>query len=258
MNKDNCTLVVSHFASLTFLPLVDMLKKKCRIIIYDKSINGLLNNDNNILKNKEFIDYVNIIKLENKSIDPQAIFEYIITYYDNLTEYNIFIQDDSHHHLPDFNHFINYCNNCIINNIGFKDYPASNRADLGQGRVQRTIIDGNIQSNFVSPICAKNFCNKFGIEILNKYTIEACAHLIVSKRNILKRDKEWYKKMDDFSYTAECLHPSKIQKIHECRQEFIDNFNSGKEKRNWPHNIEFWYAWGKAAIYEQMWPLIFN
>ena len=49
MNKDNCTLVVSHFSSLTFLPLVNMLKEKCRIIIYDKSINGILNNDNPIL-----------------------------------------------------------------------------------------------------------------------------------------------------------------------------------------------------------------
>ena len=62
MNKDNCTIVVSHFASLTFLPLVDMLKLKCRIIIYDKSINGIINNDNPILKNTEFINNVNIIK----------------------------------------------------------------------------------------------------------------------------------------------------------------------------------------------------
>lgn len=32
MNKDNCTLVVSHFASLTFLPLVDMLKKNVELL----------------------------------------------------------------------------------------------------------------------------------------------------------------------------------------------------------------------------------
>ena len=40
----------------------------------------------------------------------------------NKSKYNIFIQDDSHHHIPDFNHFINYCNNCIINNIDNVNY----------------------------------------------------------------------------------------------------------------------------------------
>lgn len=258
MNKDNCTIVVSYFSSLTFLPLVDRLKEKCRIIIYDKSINGILKNDNSILNNKEFIDNVNIIKLENKATEAQSIFHYIIHYYDNLTNYNIFIQDDSHHHIPDFSHFINYCNNCIDINIGFKDYPASFRADKGQGRTLRRIKNGNIQSQFVSPICAKNFCNKFKIIIPSEYTIEAAGHIIVNKKNILQREKKWYIEMDDFSYTSECFHLTKIQKINECRDEFVNNFNSGKEKRNWPHNIDFWYAWAKGHIYEQMWPLIFN
>jgi hypothetical protein len=258
MNKDNCTLVVSHFASLTFLPLVDMLKEKCRIIIYDKSINGILNNDNDILKNKEFTDNINIIKLENKGTEFQSILNYIISYYDDLTQFNIFIQDDSHHHLPDFNHFINYCNNCIINNIGFKDYPASFRAEKGQGPLKRTIINGNIQSNFVSPICAKNFCSKFKINIPTHYTVECGGHFIINKKKIVNRNKEWYINMDEFSYTSECLDASKIKKINDCRDEFINNFNSGKEKRNWPHNIEFWYAWAKGHIYEQMCPIIFN
>ena len=112
------------------------------------------------MNNKEFIDNVNIIKLENKATEAQSIFHYIIHYYDNLTNYNIFIQDDSHHHIPDFNHFITYCNNCIDINIGFKDYPASFRADKGQGRTLRRIKNGNMTRYKVLVSIECHFCEK--------------------------------------------------------------------------------------------------
>jgi hypothetical protein len=118
-------IIVSYYNNNNFLKLLDKFENKFlykyKVIVYNKSGFDITLKNNSIQKH-----------LNNVGREGETYLNHIINNYDNLSEYTIFIQDDTNNHIGDYNKFINFCNNIInfCNNIINKKqlfalYPAS-------------------------------------------------------------------------------------------------------------------------------------
>ena len=180
-------IVVAYYNNQNYINLLqifDNLLIKYKAIIYNKSNNEIKNlNDNCLIQN-----------LDNIGREGETYLNHIINNYDNLSEYTLFIQDDTNNHINDYNKFINFCNEAINNAIPFKLYPASWREN--DGIILRTINDGIFDlCTFSSQDAIKKSCKDNNIFLPNQYTTETCAFFICHKNIILKHEKDFYIKL---------------------------------------------------------------
>lgn len=185
----NCNILVSYYNNENFLKLFDLFEKSSKLIKYK----GIVYNksDHKIsIKN----DFATQIYLTNIGREGETYLNHIINNYDNLSEYTIFIQDDTNNHIPDYNKFINFCNNIINNKQLFALYPATWRE--GGNITRRKINNGIINLHtFPSKDSIKVTCQKHNINLPETYTTETCAFFICHKKSILNHKKKFYIKL---------------------------------------------------------------
>ena len=189
----NCDIVVSYYNNKNFLNLLDLFENKFlykyKVLVYNKSGNEIE------LKNDITQKY-----LENIGRESETYLNHIINNYDNLSEYTVFIQDDTNNHIPDYNQFINFCNSIIKNKQQFMLYPSSWRS--GGGVFRRTIINGiNDLHTLPSKDSIKICCDKHNINLPKQYTTETCAFFMCHKNSILRRKKEFYIELREWLIT---------------------------------------------------------
>ena len=186
----SCDIIVSYYKNKNFLELLDLFGNKFlykyKVIVYNKSGCEITLKNNSIQKH-----------LNNIGREGETYLNHIINNYDNLSEYTIFIQDDTNNHIDDYNKFINFCNNIINKKQQFALYPSSWRA--GGGVVRRTIINGICNLHTLpSKDSIKICCEKLGIYLPKQYTTETCAFFICHKNSILNYEKIFYIKLREW------------------------------------------------------------
>ena len=159
---------------------------KYKVIVYNKSGYEITLKNNSIQKH-----------LNNIGREGETYLNHIINNYNNLSEYTIFIQDDTNNHIGDYNKFINFCNNIINKKQQFALYPASWRVDGNVTR--RTITNGTcVLHTLPSKDSIKICCEKHGINLPKQYTTETCAFFICHKNSILNYEKNFYIKLREW------------------------------------------------------------
>ena len=88
----------STLNSTNLLRSLYVFKNKYNFIVYNKSGNELKHNKENLIQKY----------LPNVGHESDTYLNHIIDNYDNLSEYTIFIQDDTNNHIPDHNKFISF------------------------------------------------------------------------------------------------------------------------------------------------------
>jgi hypothetical protein len=183
MNKN---IIVNYFNSIQFKDIFNFIDDKTNFIIYNKSGNSLERLPSNCTE----------ILTENIGREGHTYLKYIIDYYDNLSEINIFIQDDFRNHLINKNHFTS----CLNENLekDFYMFPCSWRED--DNIIYRQVNNGFLDLHFLprDNNYIKEFSEKFEIFLPNSYNTETCAHFLLSKEKILKYPKEKYEQILDW------------------------------------------------------------
>lgn len=147
------------------------------LIIYNKGDDNLKNYNGNV------------INLKNVGREGHTYYKYIYENYDNLEDYTIFLQGNPFDHSPNLiNNLNNYINNYINNkelNIDFE-------------YLSETILNCNLSGckyHYGLPLI-DTYEKLFNERKENMEFIFGCgAQFIVSKKNILKRPKEFYYKI---------------------------------------------------------------
>ena len=186
----NLTIVIAYYNNKHFFDLLDMFPQhfshSTDTIIYNKSENDLVVKDNFVQK-----------RLPNIGREGETYLNHIIENYDNLSEYTLFIQDDTNEHIRNYKTFIHFCNDFINQQKQFALYPCSWRKNRKVCR--RTITDGIcILHTLPSHDSIKKSCEKHGIYLPKNYTTETCAFFICHKNVILKHNKEFYIKLREW------------------------------------------------------------
>jgi hypothetical protein len=157
---------------------------------YNEDISWTKQFDNVIIYNKgsSLNNINNLITLNNVGREGHTYYKYIYDNYDNLCDYTIFLQGNPFDHSPN-----------IINNLN--NYINNKQLNINFEFLSENIIKSNISGCFSHPnlplidVYEKLF-NIKNYLILKKNNIEftfgAGAQFIVSKKNILKRLKEFY------------------------------------------------------------------
>ena len=91
--KNIIDIVVAHYNSVEFENLIELFNKEIdsNILIYNKSSKNYENNQ------------YNYIKRENIGREGETYLNHIISNYDNLNDYTLFIQDDTDNHILNYN-----------------------------------------------------------------------------------------------------------------------------------------------------------
>ena len=186
----NLTIVIAYYNNKHFFDLLDMFphyfSHSTNTMIYNKSENDLVVKDNFVQK-----------RLPNIGREGETYLNHIIENYDNLSEYTLFIQDDTDDHIPDYETFIHFCNDFINQQKQFALYPCSWRKN---GKVRRRTITDGICTLHTLPShdSIKKSCEMHGICLPEKYATETCAFFICHKNIILKHNKEFYIKLREW------------------------------------------------------------
>lgn len=202
------SLVISYYNSKEFLNLIAFVPDNWFIYIYNKS-KGKLQDINH--PNTTIIDVPNIGR------ESDTYLQHIINFYDNLTDYTAFIQDDTHNHIQkeDYSNFITFVNNCSINKSFFTGYPAKYRKG-SRGSQQRSFNNGCHSASIDTPKDAvKISSQKLNINLPKHYITYVCAHFVCSKQAIIKKNVEYYKNLLLYLHSSEDYSPNKKGYIFE-------------------------------------------
>jgi hypothetical protein len=183
----NFNIVIAFYNTDNYINLLkefDRLIVNYKAIIYNKSNKEItIPNENCLLQN-----------LNNIGREGETYLNHIINNYDNLSDYTLFIQDDTHNHIKNYNKFIDFCKAAMENNIPFQLYPCSWRQNGVV--VLRTIKNGmhNLHT-LPSSDAIKKCCEYNSIVLPKQYITETCAFFICHKNTILKHEKDFYIKL---------------------------------------------------------------
>jgi len=180
------SVIVNYYNSKEFLELTQTLDENFNIFIYNKSNQKLIDLKDN---HKD-------IEKENIGREGHTYLTYIIENYDNLSDVNVFIQDDFYNHLFNLDYFKN--NFEQNKNNDFYQFPCSWRGGIGAAPYNRTVVDGYLDLSLGKNYEVKHFSEMFNLNLPKVYSTETCAHFLVSKKTILKHEKEFYKKILDW------------------------------------------------------------
>jgi hypothetical protein len=202
------SLVISYYNSKEFLKLLDFIPDTWFVYIYNKSKNKL-NNINN--------HNITIFDVPNIGRETDTYLRHIINFYDILTDYTAFIQDDTHNHIQpqDYFNFVEFVHNCQKNNHSFTGYPAKYRK--GSTRPQkRTFNNGCHFASIDIPKDAVKICApKLNINLPDQYITYVCAHFVCSKNSITNKNIDYYTKLHEYSNNSEDYSVSKKGYIFE-------------------------------------------
>lgn len=176
-------IIVVHYNNHQYLEMLEQMKG----LNYPYVVNIFNKSNNKISINEKY----KVHNIENEGREGMTYLNYIIKNYDNLNEYTIFIQDDTHNHIPSYNDFVAFCQNTINNNVLFKSYPCSWRQNFEP--VKRVIKNGIFDLHtFPSKDSIQKCCKINDIHLPETYITETCSFFICHKKSILKRNKGFY------------------------------------------------------------------
>jgi hypothetical protein len=133
----------------------------------------------------------NVIPCLNVGREGETYLNHIITHYDKLNEYTLFIQDDTEQHIMNYVHFVQQCNDVVANHLKFKLFATSWRKG-GRPHI-REIIDGHYTLHtLTSPDCIKQACILNNIYLPHRYITETCAFFVCHRDRIRERPKDFY------------------------------------------------------------------
>jgi hypothetical protein len=176
-------VIVAHYNSFDFEQFVEHFRAnigyESNVLVYDKS-NKYMNKNN-----------YNVFPRENIGREADTYLNHIITNYDKLSEYTLFIQDDTDNHIIDNGSFTKQCNAVVRANEKFKLFETSWRKG---GPVHiRTITNGILHlGTFPSSDSIKLTCEKFNIALPRTYNTETCAFFVCHRDIITSRPKAFY------------------------------------------------------------------
>ena len=183
------------------IDIINNPKNNIQIIItrYNECINWAKKFNNILLYNKgnqndPILNDFNYINIPNVGRDIHTIFYHIYHNYDSLNDYTVFLQGFAHDHSPNLNKNMNK----IIDRINKNEHIPNLYKDLGE-----LILDGKIfchqNINIMNDVYERIFGEKMGDK---KVMFCSGAQFIVSRENILKRSRDFYKNiMDMLDYT---------------------------------------------------------
>lgn len=177
-------IIVAHYNDLHFEETLTYFKDH-KITIYDKS--------NKYTSNT----YKDIRPIENIGREGETYIRHIIENYDSLSDYTVFIQDDTGNHIIDNKAFYNKTVDLVDSETPFHIYEVSWRSG---GRPHRRMIRGGYSDlgTFANPYSIRNACQHLGIDLPEAYITFTCAFLIVHKDRIRSRPKEFYIKLREW------------------------------------------------------------
>lgn len=194
----NLDIVVAHYNSKSFEKAIHVFQNELEkrntnirnIIIYNKSA---------VVPSPSFneIKTYTIKNTENIGREGETYLKHIIENYDNLSDYTLFIQDDTHNHITPYIRFFYLIHKQISQKINYYIYPSMYR--VGGTCLPQTIVNGHSKLPFFkNPFLIKESCERLGIFLPETYTTNICAFLLVSKESIHKHDVEFYKKVREW------------------------------------------------------------
>jgi len=223
MTQNTIQTVIAYYNNRHFLDVLEKFNKKDMIFsIYNKSshdINGILSDS--IRENSR------TTCIENKGREGDTYLHHIIENYDNLSDYTLFIQDDTNNHIQNIDEFI-----CITNRIveeGTLFYQYETTWNENGIITNRRIRDGRLHLSTISqPYAIKHACAELHINLPGIYVTPTCAFFIVHKSIIHRHSKKFYQNVrtwllqkDENGYILE--HIWKL---------IFDNMNTGIKSRN--------------------------
>ena len=187
-------IIVSHYNNFEFEPFLEFLTANVgvdtRVIVYDKS--GKYT--------KRSPEYT-VVPLENVGREGETYLNHIISNYDSLNEYTLFIQDDTEQHIPNYVAFVDDCKKSM-EGITFKIFPCSWRK--GGSPHSREIIDGMCGLHtFSSKDAIKRACELHGIQLPQRYVTPVSAFFICRRDTIRARPIEFYTKLREWLLQSE-------------------------------------------------------
>lgn len=197
----NLDIVVAHYNSRSFEEVItefQTLTNKYRIdfenihinkvFVYNKSSNNPVLNENNTYTIKN---------LPNVGREGETYLNHIIENYDNLQEYTLFIQDDTHNHVTPYKKFcITICRQ-LLQKKEYYIYPAMYR--IKGAYLPQHIVNGYSKLPFFkNPYLIKESCERLNICLPEKYSTNMCAFLLLSKQAVHKHNVEFYKKLREW------------------------------------------------------------
>jgi len=174
-------VVIAYYNNLHFINLLDhMLNAYMDItpIIYNKS-------------SSKIDTCFHVKDIENMGREGETYLHHIIDNYDTLSDYTLFIQDDTNNHIPDIDFFIKKTKEII--QIGKPIYQYETTWNQNEKIVNRIIRNGYLHlSTITDKYAIKNACNILKIYLPSLYSTPTCAFFIVNKTNIIRQPKSFY------------------------------------------------------------------
>lgn len=183
----NKTIVVSHYKSDRFEDLL-LFFPKYRVIIYDKS-----DTPDTVYSS----DSGEIVKLDNIGREGHTYLTHIIDNYDCLTDYTVFIQDDTDNHIISYPIFQEETDAIILSRFPFHQYETTWNCG---SKVQKRIIKEGVFNlhTLPSPTAIRDSCLKLGLFLPKEYMTETGAFFVVQRDVIKKRPKSFYEKVREW------------------------------------------------------------
>ena len=181
-------IVVAYYNQLDFFTTIKNINyNKC--IIYNKSESNISLHD---MISHMPCSKINMIEyLENKGREGETYLHHIIQNYDNLSEYTLFIQDDTDNHIPNNKDFINLTERIIKERKPVHQYNTTwNRNE----KITNRIIRGGRchLSTFSHDYAIRDACKELHVELPSIYTTPTCAFFILHKDTIRQHEKDFY------------------------------------------------------------------
>jgi len=190
----NINGIISYYNNLSFLDLIKINELNINWTVYNKSGSPLGAQD---------LNYKEIMR-ENVGRETETYLNHIISNYNNLSDYTLFIQDDVDEHLENYESFLASCVDFASDNKKFYIFPTSWRKN--SPCITRTMINGNHSIHTLPDNCIAKACKELNIDLPPVYITNTCAFFICHKDVILKRSKVFYENALDFLLQNELDH----------------------------------------------------
>jgi hypothetical protein len=183
----NIELVVNHYNSKEFIPLLD--RSDIAFKIYNKSGSSLYDEIGTRSNVEEII-------IDNVGREAFVYTKHIYENYDNLKDITIFIQDDFLHHQFNYSDFFNK----LEENKQKPFYQFPCKYHEVNWRIFRDVENGIVKDVPVAgyELRIDKFAEQFGFNLPDKYTTETGAFLLISRDTIQRYDREKYKELMDW------------------------------------------------------------
>jgi hypothetical protein len=184
-------IAISYYNNMNFFDLLNHFDKQLfgtfQVTIYNKSDNSL-----DFLMNS--MDNVTINNVENRGREGETYLRHIIENYDDLTDYTLFIQDDTDNHIPNETDFIQKTMDVISNRKEiYYPFKTTWRKEIPVV-VTRIIRNGILRGvdTMKDIYSIKKACDHLKILVPPIYFTETCAFFLIHKNIIRKRPVEFY------------------------------------------------------------------